>query len=65
MTDHIDNESHTSKTKRIVSQIKELCAVLTGLVLACDYKRGQELFSERNFDENEDFFQTIFEIGRR
>lgn len=39
--------------------------MLTGLVLACDYKRGQELFSDRNFDENEDFFQTIFEIGRR
>ncbi|KAI9260600.1 hypothetical protein BDA99DRAFT_512591 [Phascolomyces articulosus] len=64
-TDHIDNESHTSKAKRIVSQIKELCAVLTGLVLACDYKRGQELFAERTFDENEEFFQRIFEIGRR
>lgn len=64
-TDHIDNESHTSKAKRVVSQIKELCAVLTGLVLACDYKRGQELFEERSFDENEEFFQTIFEIGRR
>ncbi|KAI7857971.1 hypothetical protein BDC45DRAFT_434863 [Circinella umbellata] len=64
-TDHIDNESHTSKAKRIVSQIKELCAVLTGLVLACDYKRGQELFAERTFDENEQFFQRIFEIGRR
>ncbi|CDS05429.1 hypothetical protein LRAMOSA07957 [Lichtheimia ramosa] len=64
-TDHIDNESHTSKAKRVVSQIKELCAVLTGLVLACDYGRGQELFADRSFEENEEFFQRIFEIGRR
>ncbi|KAF7727932.1 hypothetical protein EC973_006820 [Apophysomyces ossiformis] len=64
-TDKIDNESHTSKAKRVVSQIKELCAVLTGLVLACDYKRGQELFEDRTFEENEDFFQKVFEIGRR
>ncbi|KAG0174277.1 hypothetical protein DFQ28_000116 [Apophysomyces sp. BC1034] len=64
-TDKIDNESHTSKAKRVVSQIKELCAILTGLVLACDYKRGQELFADRTFDENEEFFQKIFEIGRR
>ncbi|KAI8369389.1 uncharacterized protein BYT42DRAFT_584225 [Radiomyces spectabilis] len=64
-TDKIDAASHTSKAKRIVSQIKELCAVLTGLVLACDYKRGQELFADRTYDENDEFFQTIFEIGRR
>ncbi|KAI9315559.1 hypothetical protein BX666DRAFT_1860644 [Dichotomocladium elegans] len=64
-TDHIDNESHTSKAKRVVSQIKELCAILTGLVLACDYKQGQELFADRSFEENEEFYQTVFEIGRR
>ncbi|CAO3607795.1 unnamed protein product [Cunninghamella echinulata] len=64
-TDKIDKTSHTSKAKRVVTQIKELCAILTGLVLACDYKRGQELFADRSYEENEDFFQTIFEIGRR
>ncbi|KAI8339385.1 hypothetical protein BC941DRAFT_349285 [Chlamydoabsidia padenii] len=64
-TDKIDDAAHTSKAKRTVAQIKELCAVLTGLVLACDYKRGQELFADRSYEENEEFFQTIFEIGRR
>ncbi|ORZ06848.1 hypothetical protein BCR42DRAFT_463146 [Absidia repens] len=64
-TDKIDDATHTSKAKRTVAQIKELCAVLTGLVLACDYKRGQELFADRSYEENEEFFQTIFEIGRR
>ncbi|KAI8640706.1 hypothetical protein BD408DRAFT_419313 [Parasitella parasitica] len=64
-TEKIDNESSTGKAKRVVNQIKELCAVLTGIVLGCDYKRGQELFADRSYEENEDFFQTIFEIGRR
>ena len=33
-----------SKVKRIVAQIKEICAVLSGLMLAADYKTGQQLF---------------------
>ncbi|KAI8979838.1 hypothetical protein BDF20DRAFT_819197 [Mycotypha africana] len=64
-TEKIDDASSAGKAKRVVNQIKELCAVLTGLVLGCDYKRGQELFADRDFEENEDFFQKIFEIGRR
>jgi hypothetical protein len=34
-----------SKAKRIVNQIKELCAIMSGLVVASDYSVGQELFS--------------------
>lgn len=37
-TDKIDIISYTSKSKRIVAQIKELCSYLSGLVLAADYK---------------------------
>ncbi len=37
-TDKIDILSYTSKSKRIVAQIKELCSILSGLVLAADYK---------------------------
>ncbi|KAG8863155.1 hypothetical protein FRB96_009337 [Tulasnella sp. 330] len=55
----------TSKPKRIVQQIRELCAVIAGLLLAADYNRGQQLFTDRNFEENADFYQRIFEIGRR
>ncbi|KAJ3221316.1 hypothetical protein HK099_003599 [Clydaea vesicula] len=64
-TDKIDIVSYTSKAKRIVAQIKELCSILSGLVLAADYKIGQELFKNRDFAQNKNFFQDIFELGRR
>ncbi|KAJ3163108.1 hypothetical protein HDU86_002277 [Geranomyces michiganensis] len=64
-TDKIDILSYGSKSKRIVAQIKELCAILSGLVLAADYKIGQELFQDRDFSNNAEFFQEIFEFGRR
>lgn len=54
-----------SKPRRIVQQIRELCAILSGLVLATDYKQGQELFQDRDFKGNEMFFQQLFELGRR
>jgi len=65
-TDKIDTLGFgLSKPKRIVHQIRELCAILSGLVLAADYKQGQELFTDRDFQSNADFYQTIFELGRR
>ena len=30
-----------------------------------DYKRGQELFTDRDFQANAEFFQQVFELGRR
>lgn len=65
-TDKIDTIGFgLSKAKRIVSQIRELCAILSGLVVAADYKQGQELFSDRDFQANAEFYQDIFELGRR
>jgi len=65
-TDKIDTVGFgLSKAKRIVHQIRELCAIMSGLVLSADYKRGQELFSDRDFQENAEFYQAIFELGRR
>lgn len=65
-TDKIDTIGFgLSKAKRIVQQIRELCAILSGLVLSADYKQGQELFQDRDFQSNEDFYQKIFELGRR
>ena len=54
-----------SKAKRIVHQIREFCAILSGLVLAADYKEGQELFTGRDFASNADFYQKVFKLGRR
>ncbi|KAJ3740991.1 hypothetical protein DFH05DRAFT_1580352 [Lentinula detonsa] len=65
-TDKIDTlSSGQSKAKRIVAQIKELCAIMSGLLLSADYKAGQELFQDRDFQANEEFYQRVFELGRR
>ncbi|KAJ7591437.1 hypothetical protein C8J56DRAFT_935571 [Mycena floridula] len=65
-TDKIDTISFgQSKVKRIVHQIRELCAIMSGLLLSADYKQGQALFEGRDFEENAVFFQTVFELGRR
>ena len=64
-TDKIDILLYGNKNKRIVAQIKELCAILSGLVLAADYKTGQSLFQDRDFEANKQFYQDIFELGRR
>lgn len=65
-TDKIDTIGFgLSKAKRIVFQIRELCAIMSGLVLAADYKQGQELFQDRDFEANSAFYQQIFELGRR
>lgn len=65
-TDKIDTLGFgLSKAKRIVHQIRELCAILSGLVLSADYKLGQELFLGRDFQRNAEFYQKIFELGRR
>ena len=35
------------------------------LTVHSDYKRGQELIADKDYRDNEEFFQSIFEIGRR
>lgn len=47
-----------SRTARVHAQIKDLCAILSGLVVAQDYKRGQQLVTERDFKDNAGFFQV-------
>ena len=42
-TDRVDVLSWKSKTSRIHAQIKDICAILCGLVVAQDYKKGQQL----------------------
>jgi hypothetical protein len=64
-TDKVDILSYESKSKRIFAQLKEICAILSGLVVASDYQRGQAMIKEKSFSDNEAFFKEIFEIGRR
>ncbi|KAL3232450.1 hypothetical protein RNJ44_04366 [Nakaseomyces bracarensis] len=64
-TDRVDILSNKSKAKRIVEQLKEICSVLSGLVIASNMKLGQKLLEMKNFSDNAKWFQDVFEIGRR
>ncbi|KXZ52275.1 hypothetical protein GPECTOR_10g906 [Gonium pectorale] len=64
-TDKVDILTWRSKNQRVHAQIRDLCAILSGLMVAADYKKGQELIRDRNFADNAEFFQNIFELGRR
>ncbi|KAI8074733.1 hypothetical protein BC940DRAFT_324509 [Gongronella butleri] len=64
-TDRIDILSYTNKAKRIVHQIKDICDILSGLLVSGDYKLGARLFAEQSTRDNEEFFQRVFEVGRR
>lgn len=65
-TDKIDIVSYRGgKPQRMVQQIKDLCGILCGLVVATDYQVGQELIRDKDYKFNEKYFRKIFEIGRR
>ena len=64
-TDVVDVLSYKSKTGRVTKQLKEICAIMCGLVVASDYRAGQKLIVDKEFKDNEAFFQRVFEIGRR
>lgn len=57
--------SWRSKQARVNAQIRDMCAILSGLVVASDYKLGQQLVTDRNFADNAEFFRDCFEVGRR
>jgi len=54
----VDILSWRNKTQRVHTQVKDICAILSGLVVAQDYRRGQALIVNRNFADNADFFQV-------
>jgi len=55
----VDILSWRNKTQRVHVQVKDICAILSGLVVAQDYKRGQALVVNRNFADNAEFFQVL------
>lgn len=65
-TDKVDVPAlATSKAKRIVQQLKEICALLCGIRASIDLESGKEMVTNRDFSEHAEFYQAIFEIGRR
>lgn len=63
--DKIDVMFSGNKARRIANELRQICAILSGLVIAHNYEDGQKLVRDREYSENADFFRTIFEIGRR
>ncbi|KAA8916222.1 hypothetical protein TRICI_001619 [Trichomonascus ciferrii] len=64
-TDKVDIIVYSSKAKRMVAQLKEMCSILAGLVVATNMKTGQNLLQDKDFSANAEWYKTIFEIGRR
>eukprot|EP00854_Cymbomonas_tetramitiformis_P019957 gene19957-23877_t len=64
-TDKVDILTFRNKTQRMHTQLKDMCAILSGLLVASDYKKGQKLMAHRSFLDNAEFFQNVFEVGRR
>lgn len=42
---------------------QDICAILCGLVIAQDYRRGQRMLTDRNFKDNAQFFQVRRRTG--
>merc|ERR1719495_427005 len=64
-TDKVDILTWKSKTGRIHEQLKDICAILSGLAVAADYEVGQKMIRDRSFEQNSEYFSSVFEIGRR
>ncbi|KAK2950415.1 putative UPF0652 like protein [Blattamonas nauphoetae] len=64
-TDHIDVYSRGDKSLKIVKYFEELCAIVSGLAISRHYKTGQQLVKDKQFSKYADFFQHMFEVGRR
>mmetsp|Transcript_29193 Transcript_29193/g.73271 ORF Transcript_29193/g.73271 Transcript_29193/m.73271 type:complete len:589 (-) Transcript_29193:107-1873(-) len=66
-TDHMDNVAamRSNPARKLALQMKQLCAILTGMQVAHSYEEGQKLMQSREFAGQSTFFQTVLEIGRR
>jgi len=66
-TDRVDvvPAQNQSNIKALRTKIVDISALLTGLMVAADYKHGQNLLDQKDFNEYSSFFQEVFEIGRR
>lgn len=61
----VDISTWKAKDGRVRQQIRDICSILCGLVVAMDYRKGQKLITDRDFKANAAFFQDVFEVGRR
>jgi len=61
-----EGEEQSNSNFRFQEQLKNITAVLTGIVLSVDYKEGQKLLNgETTFKDYIEIYEELFEIGRR
>lgn len=56
-TDKVDILDYRSAAKKMNHEIRHICSVLSGLVVAYQYDAGQRLIKDRDFKENSAFFR--------
>ncbi|KAA8490471.1 UPF0652 protein [Porphyridium purpureum] len=65
-TDNVDVLiTKTQRRHRMHAQLREICAVLSGLLVASDFEAGQKVVEAREFSDMQDFYQNAFEVARR
>ena len=65
-TDRVDdNKLAKSVAKRTQMKLRELQAVMSGMLLACDYEAGQYAMKEGSYEDFAEFFAELFEVTRR
>mmetsp|Transcript_116939 Transcript_116939/g.330889 ORF Transcript_116939/g.330889 Transcript_116939/m.330889 type:complete len:616 (+) Transcript_116939:106-1953(+) len=64
-TDQVDVYHIGNKSRRMGLQIQQVCAILAGLVVSNNFDVARRPLMERGFSENQHFFRSVFEIGRR
>jgi hypothetical protein len=61
-----EGEEKSGSPPRRQEQVKNIAAILTGMLLSVDYEAGQKLLKgEGNYMEYKEIFEELVEIGRR
>eukprot|EP01129_Flabellula_baltica_P010423 TRINITY_DN4401_c0_g1_i1.p1 TRINITY_DN4401_c0_g1~~TRINITY_DN4401_c0_g1_i1.p1 ORF type:complete len:463 (+),score=77.49 TRINITY_DN4401_c0_g1_i1:2-1390(+) len=63
--DVIDRSFFSRKDSRIRDNLNEMFSILSGLLVAANYIKGSKKIAQTNFYDHEEFFQSVFEVGRR
>src|SRR3989338_2250428 len=53
------------KDQVIKRELEDVFSILSGLYSSCDFRAGKRFVAGRTFEDNQDFFATVFEVARR